>query len=346
MYEPTKQGIEVALKRIGYIRCNKGNETISILLKTDLNDSKLVLIVEAYRQKAFNKKDYLDKLALSNDFVHIDENHVCVILIGKPEFACRNKNRVIVDVYTGKYRMSMSKVFREDMHIIMRYLDEINRKNKLSRIYVMDQKCNYNTFGIWISILFIALCFLKTWYFYGDTYGISADAVINQGQSYRLLSYMFVHAGIRHVVGNLVALYTIGRAYASRNGIFETMAIFIIGGILAGLCVVNAALKTGDIYTYTVGCSGAIFAVLGAMAYDIVTDRMMKGRKMHIVTYALITLLLSSIGWNVSISCHVGGMVAGIFLKFMIDTVKNVYKNEKIVFWLKTKEVRTDESVL
>lgn len=331
MYEATKQGIEIALKKIGYIRYNRENESVSILCKADQNNSKVVLVVETYKNKIFNEEDYLDKLSLADNFSHIDKDHVFVVLIGKPEYSCREKNYVIVNVHTGKYRMSVTKTFQEERKVIRQYLDEIRSKNRLNKFYLAKEDCCYSTVGIWIPILFITLCFLKTWWFYGDTYGISADTVLNQGQSYRLFSYMFVHASIRHLVGNMIALYTIGRAYASRNGMFETITIFLTGGFFAGLYTVTTALRIGNVNTYTVGCSGAIFAILGALAFDVVTDKKMKGNKMHIVTYALITFLLSSIGWNVSISCHLGGVVAGIFLKFVIDMIERIYQNERTV---------------
>src|SRR5258707_7837887 len=83
---------------------------------------------------------------------------------------------------------------------------------------------------------------------------ISHDLVM-RGEVWRLISYMFLHAGWVHWISNSWALYQLGTLYEVLFGSKRFTLIFFTTGIVAGLA--SAILHEGP----AVGASGAVFGV-------------------------------------------------------------------------------------
>jgi membrane associated rhomboid family serine protease len=147
---------------------------------------------------------------------------------------------------------------------------------------------------------------------------------------FSLLSSMFVHAGILHLVGNMAFLWVFGRAVEARLG----HALFLLLYVLTGAVAVGAFViaNPGDAIPI-VGASGAISGVLGA--YVVFNRRsrilmyMPTGCLLQAVyvpalivlgiyflsqflVYGLAEVFVPEAALNVAWEAHVGGMVAGI----------------------------------
>jgi len=86
---------------------------------------------------------------------------------------------------------------------------------------------------------------------------IYADKVFN-GQSWRLVTGMFLHGGFGHLIGNCVALYLLGLASERAWGRGRALFIYFASGLAASF--VSAWMQPKP----AVGASGAIFGLLGA----------------------------------------------------------------------------------
>lgn len=75
-----------------------------------------------------------------------------------------------------------------------------------------------------------------------------------------LLTSMFLHGGLSHLLGNMIFLYVFGRRLEDGLGSFGLLAFYLAVGILAGLG--HVAVDPSD-PTPTVGASGAISGLLG-----------------------------------------------------------------------------------
>jgi membrane associated rhomboid family serine protease len=98
------------------------------------------------------------------------------------------------------------------------------------------------------------------------TYGLVPARItaLGSGESWAvltLLTSMFVHGGILHLVGNMLYLFIFGPAVEARFGSLRYLAFYLIAGMVAGLVLV--AIQPASL-TPMVGASGAIAAVLGA----------------------------------------------------------------------------------
>lgn len=85
---------------------------------------------------------------------------------------------------------------------------------------------------------------------------VSADVLI---RPWTIFTHMFLHGSALHLVGNLFALGLFGSILERLVGWRRFLVIFILGGIISSV---------GDVlfYSATLGISGALFGVMGAVA--------------------------------------------------------------------------------
>jgi membrane associated rhomboid family serine protease len=126
-------------------------------------------------------------------------------------------------------------------------------------------------------------------------------------QYYRLITAAFVHGGIFHILFNSWALYVIGPYLERAFGHARFIALYLVsalGGSVLGLWVDNPM-------TFTVGASGAIFGMFGAVF--VVGRRLsldVRGIAVLIAINLAITFIVPGISW----SGHIGGLVTGAAL--------------------------------
>jgi membrane associated rhomboid family serine protease len=134
---------------------------------------------------------------------------------------------------------------------------------------------------------------------------LDAPDVYNGGW-WRLFTAAFLHVNIIHIGFNMVALYLIGTPVEQYLGRARYIGLYVVGA-LAGSA--GALLQTPGI---TVGASGAIFAILGAM---LILEWQITGRLAgNAMTWIVINLVISFAIPNVSWGGHLGGLVGGILV--------------------------------
>jgi rhomboid protease GluP len=131
----------------------------------------------------------------------------------------------------------------------------------------------------------------------------------------RLMSSMFIHASITHIVFNLAALAYIG-GYSERSiGTARYVVIYFLSGIFAALFHgVLASYVLGSGQTLLIGASGAISGVLGIAA--AVGNR----RAYYWLIFQIIFAFVGSVtSIPIAFTAHIGGFLAGAILtKFMV----------------------------
>ncbi|WP_216852760.1 rhomboid family intramembrane serine protease [Phytoactinopolyspora halotolerans] len=137
--------------------------------------------------------------------------------------------------------------------------------------------------------------------------GVSGDALtfgVVDGQWYRLLTAAFMHDAWWHIGMNMLALWILGSALEPVLGRWRFIALYVLSA-LGGSAV--SLLGAGD-YTMSLGASGAVFGLMGALF--VVMRRL--GRDVSAVVAILginvvIGFTASGIDWR----AHLGGLVAG-----------------------------------
>jgi len=130
---------------------------------------------------------------------------------------------------------------------------------------------------------------------------------VAHGDWWRLIGAAFLHASVLHIGLNMYVLWIIGRPVEQYLGRARFLALYFVSGLAgsAGALVLTPR-------ALTVGASGAIFGILGAL---LIIEWQTTGRLAgNAMTWIVINLALSFAISNVSIGGHVGGLIGGILV--------------------------------
>ena len=147
--------------------------------------------------------------------------------------------------------------------------------------------------------------------------GASAPWLVARGELWRLVTAVFLHFDVRHLVSNMAALFFLGPPLAASIGHGRMIALFIATGVAGNLASqwfgAEAAIKAG--------ASGGVCGLLGALAgvalAAMATSTDSVGRRPAWQTLgALVALFGMIVGFEPGRDhyAHVGGLVAGVGL--------------------------------
>ncbi|HEY9260812.1 rhomboid family intramembrane serine protease [Chitinophaga sp.] len=135
-----------------------------------------------------------------------------------------------------------------------------------------------------------------------------------------LITYMFTHVEIFHVLFNMINLYWFGNLFRDFLGNKRVLPLYLLGGIAGGLLyLLSSSLFPGYVGTTMVGASAAIMCILVAAAtlmpnYEIglmfLGSVKLKWLALALVVLGLISIPNGNIGGLIS---HIGGSLLGFF---------------------------------
>ncbi|MEY2746462.1 MAG: hypothetical protein RL112_1504 [Planctomycetota bacterium] len=141
------------------------------------------------------------------------------------------------------------------------------------------------------------------------------------GEWWRLLASTILHAGVLHLLFNLWALVSLGRAVEIEHGARAYLLLYASCGALA-----STASVAWHPYSMSVGASGAIFGLMGAVLTMFVRRRRGMRRDAFragltsLVFMVLVNIALGLVVPVVDNAAHVGGLVAGIGLSWLLSS--------------------------
>ncbi len=131
--------------------------------------------------------------------------------------------------------------------------------------------------------------------------------LVGNGEWYRIITGGFLHSGILHIGLNMWALYVIGSAFEPVVGRARLLLLYAVALLGGGLGVV---LLYSNGQGATVGASGAIFGLFGALAVYMWTQGINPLRSQIGMVIGLNLLLTFTIP-GISIGGHIGGLITG-----------------------------------
>jgi len=142
-------------------------------------------------------------------------------------------------------------------------------------------------------------------------------AVLGQGEWWRLFTSMFLHGGFVHALLNGWALYQLGALFELAVGSFRMLVVYLIAG-LAGSAA--SLLWTQGL---SVGASGAIFGLLGAMIAFLLRRRerltpFARSLLGQLVAWAAINIFIGFTVPMIDNAAHLGGCAAGFVLGLLL----------------------------
>ena len=151
--------------------------------------------------------------------------------------------------------------------------------------------------------------------YYGKRYGTDGNLVfgakfnplIMSGEYWRLITPMFLHGDIIHLFFNSYSLFALGPAVEDLFGSARFAVIYFIAGIIGNIA--SFAFSTH----ISVGASGAIFGLLGALVYLLRKDRRIFKTSFGagIIITILYNLIYGFINQRIDNFAHIGGLIGG-----------------------------------
>lgn len=147
-------------------------------------------------------------------------------------------------------------------------------------------------------------------------FGAKVNPLIQAGQVWRLLTSMFIHIGIIHLVFNLYSLWALGPLTEQSYGHWKYFVIYILSGLggSAASYLFSPALSAG--------ASGAIFGLLGAqLFYSYKRPYLWKsGLGMNLVIVILVNLGFGILQPGIDNYAHLGGLITGALMGILLSS--------------------------
>jgi membrane associated rhomboid family serine protease len=176
------------------------------------------------------------------------------------------------------------------------------------------------------TAIFLVDFFARAWFgvYLFALFTLVPAYVLHYGMLWQLVSYMFLHADVWHILFNMLMLWMFGADLERDWGTRLFLKYYFLCGIAAGLCVVLASLlRPVEAMFRTLGASGAIYGLL--LAYGVLyADRIilfmllfpMKAKYAVMIFGAIEFIGFWTPGSGVSHVAHLGGMIFGyLYLK-------------------------------
>ena len=146
--------------------------------------------------------------------------------------------------------------------------------------------------------------------------GAIVPYMLQDGEYWRIITAMFLHAGLLHVAANSWALYQLGALYEAMFGSARFAAIYFASGIVASV----ASSLTIHGQGMSVGASGAILGILGAFIFSIRRspqwrhEPWTKGLTSQLIFWAILNIALGFSVDFIDNTAHIAGLTAGLLL--------------------------------
>lgn len=157
-------------------------------------------------------------------------------------------------------------------------------------------------------------------------FGANYKELVQSGQVWRLVTSIFLHIGIIHLIVNMYALWVIGHQMESFLGKLKYLIVFLGSGIIGSL--LSVTVHSG----ITAGASGAIFGLLGSLLYFGYHYRLYLGTvlKTQVIPIIILNLIIGFTLPGIDNFGHIGGLVGGYLLTMTLGIPGKSNKSDRI----------------
>jgi membrane associated rhomboid family serine protease len=127
---------------------------------------------------------------------------------------------------------------------------------------------------------------------------------VADGAWWQLVTSQFTHVEVWHIGFNMLALYFLGPMLENVLGRWRFLALYLVSGTVGSATVMLFAATNGQ----TLGASGAIFGLMGALA---VVALKVRGQVQSVLIWIALNLVFTFTVSGISWQGHIGGLVGG-----------------------------------
>ena len=140
--------------------------------------------------------------------------------------------------------------------------------------------------------------------------------IAEKGEWYRMFTSTFVHFGIEHLLGNMIALLALGNHVEFFFGRVRFLVIYFISGICGSLLTLVYEMHTLE-FAVSAGASGAISGLIGTMIVFAIDPALKREFPLRRVIVGIV-LVLIPMKSNVNIMAHLGGVIGGAITAYTL----------------------------
>lgn len=170
---------------------------------------------------------------------------------------------------------------------------------------------------------------------------IPGDLMTLLYRPWTIITHMFLHSGLWHLIGNMITLYWFGNIAGDLLGDKKILSVYILSGLVGALFYSLSYQFLPNIGSYAMGASAAALGIVFtavATAPDYVVSLILIG-DVRIKFIGLVILFLDIIGTQSNINsgghiAHLGGTLFGFLFVYLLrnGTDLSVYFNNFIAF--------------
>ncbi len=143
--------------------------------------------------------------------------------------------------------------------------------------------------------------------------------LVTNGEWYRIVTAMFVHAGWLHLLFNMYALYYLGLLVENIYGSSKFLVVYFVSGVVGNLL--------SQLFYYSVpsvGASGAIFGLVGLLLAATYFRKDFPSTLKRSLLISLLPMVIFNIaygfipGTDINNAAHLGGFATGLVLGYFI----------------------------
>ncbi len=162
---------------------------------------------------------------------------------------------------------------------------------------------------------------------YMAAHGAMYPEYIKDGQYWRLLTSMFMHFGLMHILNNMVVLGAVGQIVEKAMGHVKLLITFLVSGMCGSVLSYIVMLYNND-FAVSAGASGAIFGLVGALVWIVIANRgFYEGISRQQAVFMVILMIYYGVSTQgVDNWAHGGGLVGGFVISIVLYRKKRYNK--------------------
>jgi membrane associated rhomboid family serine protease len=158
-----------------------------------------------------------------------------------------------------------------------------------------------------------------------ENFGMWPFGIVLYGEWWRLLTAAFLHGGLLHVAFNMYVLFALGPTLERVLG----HARFVVLYLVAALGGSVASYVFSDPRTVSVGASGAIFGLMGAL---IVAGRRLRWDIRQVLILLAVNVVIGFISPSVDWRAHFGGLVVGALVAGVFVWTPPMFRSSRVLW--------------
>lgn len=341
------------LQHIGYINAVTTLPEFSIYFLPENGNAEVVMTIDYQKEIYLSEEAYngirerfiqsFKEKGFAN--VHIITIVLCKnldrmeVVFGKDAFCWylhTDENRLYIPERHVEDFYGLKKKVEEFLHNLMQYNIEVEFEDStLKKDYKVKRAFKelpfVNVTIVLINILIFILCAFTQDVLYNK--GAFSILLIEETKEYyRFLTSIFLHVDIDHLFSNMIVLYFLGNGLEQKIGHIKYVLLYFLSAISGDIVSAIYEIHIGNMFT-SVGASGAIFGVIGAVLVLVVTsggkwENITLPRMLIMVIYSLYSGFMAE---DVNNAAHIGGFIAGLLIMGMFSIINRLRKKKEVL---------------